>query len=60
MSPQLPPELLQRRQEYEEKAHRAALNIRYAINKDLAIRTFLRYLTLSIDPTAEVSQCKGG
>lgn len=55
MKPQLPPELLQRRQEYEEKAHRAALNIRTAANKDLAIRTFLRYLTLSIDPTAEVS-----
>lgn len=54
------PELLQLRKEYEEKAHRAALNIRYAVNKDLAVRTFLRYLTLSIDPTAEVSQCKGG
>lgn len=60
MNPQFPPELLQRRQEYEEKAHRAALNIRHAVNKDLAIRTFLRYLTLSIDPAAEASQCKDG
>lgn len=54
------PELLERRQEHEEKAHRAALNIRYAVNKDLAIRSFLRHLLLSIDPTAEAEICKGG
>lgn len=54
------PELLQLRQEYEEKAHRAALNVPHAMNKRLAVRTFLRYLILSIDPAAEASQCKDG
>lgn len=55
MTPQLPPELLQLRKEHEEKAFRAALNIKRAVNKDLAVRSFLRHLLLSIDPTAEVS-----
>lgn len=32
----------------QSKADKAALNIKYAANKQLAIRTFLQYLYLSI------------
>jgi len=35
-------------QELQEKADRAANNIKYAKNKKLAVRSFLQYLYLSI------------
>ena len=38
----------QRCQEMQEKANRAAENIKFAKNKNLAIRSFLQYLYLSI------------
>lgn len=34
--------------ELQSKADKAAQNIRYAKNKELAVRTFLQYLYLSI------------
>jgi len=36
------------RKEYQLKADQAAANIKHAVNKPLAVRTFLRYLYLSI------------
>lgn len=38
----------QRCQELQQKADRAADNIKYAKNKKLAVRSFLQYLYLSI------------
>lgn len=45
----------ERRREYERKADQAAHNIGHAMNRDLAIRTFFRYLLLSVDPDGEVN-----
>jgi hypothetical protein len=42
------PEQFQRCAELQSKADKAAQNIRYAKNKELAVRTFLQYLYLSI------------
>lgn len=42
------PEQLQRCAEMQSKADRAAINIKHAVNKPLAIRSFLRFLYLSI------------
>lgn len=41
-------EQIKRCQELQEKADRAANNIKYAKNKKLAVRSFLQYLFLSI------------
>jgi len=41
-------EQIKRCNEIQEKADRAAKNIKYAKNKDLAIHSFLKYLYLSI------------
>lgn len=38
----------ERRVAYERKAHQAAINIKHAANRKLAVKTFLRYLQLSI------------
>jgi len=42
------PEQFKRCDELQEKADRAAANIKHAKNKPLAVRTFLQYLYLSI------------
>lgn len=46
----------ERRREYERRADQAAHNISHAVNRGLAIRTFFRYLVLSIDPSADVEK----